>query len=292
MDNLAPWELQNQLLWLQPWDIRSRIWWVDSFDSKMQITLSAEQTVHVQPDGQLILGSLDRSAGEPILRQMYPLAGICGFQHRELLTFHHQQCMPAQYPLLRDLWGFWGSMPPGPLWDFYYQVLADRSFIQGFFRARASHHHHHQQEGGLLEHSHEVAKTAAMLAMQHQLDKKTVAIAFLGGLLHDVGKLYLFYNQPVGEGICEQHEALNFMCLQPQLNQLRQRDPRLFEALCGCLTQADSYTASYLPETIVRMADRLSAEVCNWRRAFADMPSFYWYRKSTTDQRIYKRLSD
>ena len=51
MDNLAPWEQQNQLLWLQPWDLRSRIWWVDSFDSKMQITLSAEQTVHVQPDG-------------------------------------------------------------------------------------------------------------------------------------------------------------------------------------------------------------------------------------------------
>lgn len=113
---------------------------------------------------------------------------------------------------------------------------------------------------------------------------------FLGGLLHDAGKLYLYYNQPAGEGVCEQHEALTFMCLQPQLNQLRQHAPRLFEALCGCLTQSDHHAASYLPETIVRMADRLSAEVCNWRRAFANTPSFYWYCKSIDNQRIYKRL--
>lgn len=60
--------------------------------------------------------------------------------------------------------------------------------------------------------------------------------------------LYLYYNQPADTGVCEQHEALTFMCLQPQLDQLRQRAPRLFEALCGCLTQSNRYAASYLPE--------------------------------------------
>lgn len=290
MNNLAPWEQKNQLLWLQPWDPSSLTWLADSFDCKRQVTLTTEQVVRLQPDGQLVLGYLSGSTGEPVLSQMYPLLGICGAQQQELLAFHHQQCAPAQYPLLCDLWGFLGSLPQGPLWDFYYQVLADKTFIQGFFQARASHHHHHQHTGGLLEHSHDVAKTAAMLAMQHQLDQKTVAISFLGGLLHDAGKLYLYYNQPADTGVCEQHEALTFMCLQPQLDQLRQRAPRLFEALCGCLTQSNRYAASYLPETIVRMADRLSAEVCNWRRAFADTPSFYWYRKSMDDQRIYKRL--
>ena len=292
MDNLVPWEQKIQLLWLQPSVPPTLNWLASSFDCTRKVTLTAEQSARLSSDGQLVIGYLSTDGRCPTVLQEHPLTGICGEAHRSLFMFHHQHCSPAQYPLLCDLWSFLGSLPQGPLWDFYYQVLADKEFIQAFFQARASHHHHHQQVGGLLEHSHEVAKTAAMLAMQHQLDKKTVAIAFLGGLLHDVGKLYLFYNQPVGEGICEQHEALNFMCLQPQLNQLRQRDPRLFEALCGCLTQADRYTASYLPETIVRMADRLSAEVCNWRRAFADMPSFYWYRKSKADQRIYKRLSD
>ena len=290
MVNLTQMEQKNKLLWLQEWDANTSTWLADSFLCQKLITLTAEQAEYLHPEGQLVLGCLNEAGDTPILIQMYPVAGICGPSDKALLTFHHQLCAPQQYPLLCDLWGFLGSLSNGPLWNFYYQVLADDSFIQGFFQARASHHHHHQHAGGLLEHSHEVAKTAAMLAMQHQLDPKTVAIAFLGGLLHDAGKLYLYYNQPAGEGVCEQHEALTFMCLQPQLNQLRQHAPRLFEALCGCLTQSDHHAASYLPETIVRMADRLSAEVCNWRRAFANTPSFYWYCKSIDNQRVYKRL--
>jgi 3'-5' exoribonuclease len=145
--------------------------------------------------------------------------------------------------------------------------------------------------GGLLEHSVEVAMTARMLCRQYRLDGRTADVAFLGGLLHDVGKLYLYYNVEAGEGICSQHEALNFMKLEPHLQSLMSQDPRAFEALSACLSASiGKPLIQYMPETIVKMADRLSAEVFNWRRVFAGLPDFYWFRKSTSDTRIYKRL--
>ncbi|GJB30850.1 hypothetical protein [Aeromonas caviae] len=103
--------------------------------------------------------------------------------------------------------------------------------------------------------------------------------------------MYLYYNVEAGEGICSQHEALNFMKLEPHLQSLMSQDPRAFEALSACLSASiGKPLIQYMPETIVKMADRLSAEVFNWRRVFAGLPDFYWFRKSTSDTRIYKRL--
>lgn len=291
MGELMSQKVAGQLLWAQEWDRPSHTWLINTFDRELILTLEPGLANRLYRDGHLVIGCIIETDAGWHLRHALPVDGITGHAHFALLELHHQLCLPCYHPLLSDLWGFFGSLPSGALRDFYYQILSDESFIRHFFRARASHHHHHQHIGGLLEHSHEVAMTAAMLAMQHQLDPLTVGVAFLGGLLHDAGKLYLYYNQPVSEGVCEQHEALTFLKLHSQLEQLRRRAPRLFEALCGCLTPSDRYAATYLPETIVRMADRLSAEVCNWRRAFADAPSFYWYRKSVDDQRIYKRLN-
>jgi len=113
----------------------------------------------------------------------------------------------------------------------------------------------------LLEHSVEVALTARMLCQQYQLDSRTADVAFLGGLLHDVGKLYLYYNNSSGEGICS--------CLSASVGKQQ---------------------IQYMPETIVKMADRLSAEVYHWRRVFVGLPDFYWFHKSDEDARIYKRL--
>ena len=116
-------------------------------------------------------------------------------------------------------------------------------------------------------------------------------MAFLGGLLHDVGKLYLYYNNSSGEGICSSHEALNFMKLEPYLEPLMAREPRVFEALTACLSASvGKQQIQYMPETIVKMADRLSAEVYHWRRVFVGLPDFYWFHKSDEDARIYKRL--
>lgn len=51
-----------------------------------------------------------------------------------------------------------------------------------------------------MEHCVEVAMTAQMLCQQYQIDGCTADAAFLGGLLHDVGKLYLYYNSEGGGG--------------------------------------------------------------------------------------------
>jgi 3'-5' exoribonuclease len=67
--------------------------------------------------------------------------------------------------------------------------------------------------------------------------------------------------------------------------------PRLFEALSSCLSiKIGGRVDAYLPASMVRMCDRLSVEVSNWRRAFADAPAYYWYAKSPGDAQLYKRL--
>lgn len=81
------------------------------------------------------------------------------------------------------------------------------------------------------------------------------------------------------------------MKLEPYLQQLIARDPRALEALTVCLSPSiGKPLIQYIPETIVKMAGRLSAEIFNWRRVFVGLPDFYWFRKSACDERIYKRL--
>lgn len=246
----------------------------------------------IAPAGQLVLVTPSIAGQAESQLHCLGVEGMAGEDARGLWEFHLALTMSAQHgQMIQMLWQFYATLQPGGLQQFFLGILRDQHFISGFYRGRASHHHHHDYEGGLLEHSVEVAMTARMLCQQYQLDPLTSEVAFLGGLLHDVGKLYLYYNSERGEGVCSQHEALNFMKLEPYLQQLIGQDPRVFEALTACLSASiGKPLIQYMPETIVKMADRLSAEVFNWRKVFVGLPDFYWFRKSTSEERIYKRL--
>ncbi len=257
-----------------------------------RVSVSDKCMATIAPSGQLVLAMLGMEQQSVTLRSCRALEGITGDEGRQLWEFHLGLALNESHgQMIQALWRFYAMLPPGGLRRFSLGILRDRRFITGFYRGRAIHHHHHDHVGGLLEHSVEVAMTARMLCRQYRLDGRTADVAFLGGLLHDVGKLYLYYNVEAGEGICSQHEALNFMKLEPHLQSLMSQDPRAFEALSACLSASiGKPLIQYMPETIVKMADRLSAEVFNWRRVFAGLPDFYWFRKSTSDTRIYKRL--
>tara|TARA_R110002167_G_scaffold204404_9_gene408521 strand:+ start:280 stop:1014 length:735 start_codon:yes stop_codon:yes gene_type:complete len=240
----------------------------------------------VCPEGQWVLAELNDKEGQWLLGSVQTLPVMLGRQQLE----RQQAWLPeAKQALLVDIWSMLAVIEDGVLRQFLLAVLTDDSIMAPFCQSRASHRHHHDQQGGLLVHSHEVAMTAAMLSSQHGLGQRSVWVAFVGGLLHDVGKIRLYYNESAG--ICGQHESLNFMVLGPQLEQLRIASPKVFEALSACMAvKVGQYADPYQVANIVRMCDRLSAEVSNWKNAFARVPDHFWYARSPRDQQMYKRL--
>ena len=225
------------------------------------------------------------------VKMIKALQGLTGPECYQLINFHFEQSLPEHREIVRDLWYFQAALENQIIKTFFYNILKDRLFISAFYCAKGSHQHHHNTVGGLLEHSYEVAFNSAVLARRFGLGATSCCIAFIGGLLHDAGKIELYYNQPVDLAICEQHEMLSFMLLKSQLQYLREQSPRYFEAVVGCLkVSVNNIHPSYMAETFVRMVDRLSTEVYHAKQAFQNTPDHYWYTKSPMNNRIYKRL--
>lgn len=263
-------------------------WHLRSPSRELCLWLDPQTMRGVCAEGQLMLLELDLQKGPHAVSHPVIIAGI---EDKALVERHFTWLPAGREYILRDIWGMLGHLPDPALRQFYHMVLADDGIMAPLFKARASHRHHHDHVGGLLEHSHEVATTAATLCLQHKVGPLSTCVAFVGGLLHDIGKIHLYYNAEDGEGICGQHESYNFLVLARQMEALRMAAPRLFEALSSCLSiKIGGRVDAYLPASMVRMCDRLSVEVSNWRRAFADAPAYYWYAKSPGDAQLYKRL--
>lgn len=127
----------------------------------------------------------------------------------------------------------------------------------------------------------------------HHLERGEVECAFVCGLLHDIGKIMMFYNtdknqQKVVNG---QHEAFSFMVLAEHLERLKAQDKTLFEAVSATLSVNvnGKKHCEYVIETIVRAADRISAEIYQSRAAFKGKPASH-LRASFQPGKHYKRL--
>lgn len=254
------------------------------------LTLSLDACVMngVNPAGQLMTLELDTQKGCFAVRNPVVIHGV---DDKALVDRHFAWVPVGKEYILRDMWGFLAYIEDPALRAFYQSVLSDDDIMQPFFQGRASHQYHHEHVGGLLEHSYEVASTAASLCWQHKVGSLSACVAFVGGLLHDIGKIHLYYNQSKGNGVCGQHESFNFLVLAKPLDKLRVSSPKVFEAICSCLAiKLGHHADAYLPATMVHLCDRLSVDVCNWRRAFAGAPPYYWYAKSTQGEQLYKRL--
>ena len=148
-----------------------------------------------------------------------------------------------------------------------------RRFITGFYRGRASHHHHHDHGVALLEHSVEVAMTARMLCRQYRFDGRTADVAFLG-IAARCGQTLPLLQRGSRRGIRSQHEALNFMKLEPHLQSLMSQDPRAFEKPCRPVCPHPDWQAA-LSSICRRLSSRwridYRPEVFNWRRCLQDV---------------------
>lgn len=267
------------------------LWHFGSQTRNVQTTIDNKTMTNVDPAGQWVICDFSKTSMTTSTKMIKALQGLTGPECYQLINFHFEQSLPERREIIRDLWYFQAALENQILKTFFYNILKDRLFISAFYCAKGSHQHHHNTVGGLLEHSYEVAFNSAVLARRFGLGATTCCIAFIGGLLHDAGKIELYYNQPVDLAICEQHEMLSFMLLKSQLQYLREQSPRYFEAVVGCLkVSVNSIHPSYMAETIVRMVDRLSSEVYHSKQAFQNTPDYYWYTKSPMNNRIYKRL--
>lgn len=185
------------------------------------------------------------------------------------------------------------SMKDPALKELLTAVLSDEKIMQPFYQARASQDFHHSEEGELFNHSVQVARTAGHLAHRHDLEQREVECAFVSGFLHDAGKILMFYNTDTKQqkGVNGQHEAFNFMVLAEHLEALKDKDKVLFEAVSATLTAAPTRRKNneYIVETIVRAADRISAETYQHRAAFKGKPASQ-QRVGSKSGRRYKRL--
>tara|TARA_R110002050_G_scaffold16340_1_gene49602 strand:+ start:4115 stop:4990 length:876 start_codon:yes stop_codon:yes gene_type:complete len=279
-----------ELLWVQRKMVAQdqECWHFTSATQDISIWLEPLTMADVCPFGQLLIAELDVHKGVFAINHIVVIKEI---EDAAVIIRHFAWVPAGKESLLRDIWGMLNYLPSPALRTFYKSVLADDELMQPFLTSMASHHHHHDYAGGLIEHSHEVAMTAAALSLLYGLEPLSVSVAFIGGLLHDIGKIHLYYNVQGPHGVLGQHESFNFMVLAKQLTVLRLSAPKLFEALSCCLSiKFRHQNDAYLPSTIVHMCDRLSVDVCNWRRAFANVPHYYWYAKSPRDALMYKRL--
>lgn len=194
----------------------------------------------------------------------------------------------SAYQKIEKLWCYLADIQDTSLQRFYYDVLDNDALIHPFCYAKASLDFHHNYLGGLFEHSIEVAETVLLICHRLGIHHTHRDIALLGGLFHDLGKINMFYNAQ--DGVRAQHENLNFILLAKPLEKLKQRNPLQFEALSSCLSlHSNEKKDPYCIASIVKAADKISAEINQFNNAFENTPEHYSFTKNL-DGRFYKRL--
>ncbi|QQK58080.1 HDOD domain-containing protein [Shewanella sp. LC6] len=280
----------DDLAWVHLIERRKQVelWQFSCLRQSYALELSPNIMEGVNPEGQLVMVQWSPSNDLQRVKITLNIHEVTD----KAAVHHHFKLVPAGCEsIIIDIWGILGLIHDEALRRFYLAVLLNNELMGQFFNARASRSHHHNHACGLLEHSHEVAVTAAMLCWRYNVGPLSVCVAFIGGLLHDIGKIHLFYNADTRDGIAGSHESYNFMVLAEPLALLYRNSPKIFEALSSCLSvKIGRRSEAYIPASMVRLCDNLSMEVCHWRTAFADVPPHHWYAHSAMNDQWYKRL--
>lgn len=211
----------------------------------------------------------------------------------EVVRTHFAWRQPEQLDCQGMLWHHAALIQNPVLKEFLTNILLDAKIMHPFYMARANQDFHHNEKGGLFNHSVQVALTATLIAQNHALEQDETECAFVCGLLHDIGKIMMFYNNDKNQqkGVNGQHEAFSFMVLAEHLERLKDQDKTLFEAVSATLSVNvnGKKHCEYVIETIVRAADRVSAETYQSCVAFKDKPASQLYAIHKSGKR-YKRL--
>ena len=155
---------------------------------------------------------------------------------------------------------------PQPLRGFLARVLLDPGIGPPFLACRASGRHHHAGQGGLVAHSLEnLDLIGATVKRTLPDDPVSMAIAQIGYLLHDVGKIRTVgvSARPVLHHVVR-HETHNLLLLAPHLEWLRSQAAEVHAGLSYVLEYLATPAASrprarYFPAEVVVQFDQWSA---------------------------------
>lgn len=213
----------------------------------------------------------------------------------KVLLAHYVWCSSEQHEAQMQLWAGAAQIEDPILKDFVTGILHDTQIMEPFYRGKASKGYHHNAGGELFLHSVEVAVNAAQLAKQYGLPQRTQDCVFIGGLLHDIGKILMHYNldNKDQKGVSGQHEAFSFLVLADHLDKLKKHDKSLFEAMSAMLSPhiANKKHHDYIEECVVRVADWISAHKYERGTAFLNKPANQLYA-NVKGGRVYRRLSE
>lgn len=213
----------------------------------------------------------------------------------QVVRAHFAWALPHHVAVQTELWKYSAGIEDSILKDFIVAVIGDAKIMYAFYQGKASHSFHHSAKGELFIHSVEVAVNAKKMAVEFGLGKRTQDCAFVCGLLHDIGKLLMFYNTGKNQepGVNGQHEAFSFMILAEHLKELKARDKVLFEVISATLSAQVSHKKhhEYIEEAIVRAVDRISAHKDELKTAFKGKPSNQLYANAKRGRKL-KRLGN
>lgn len=181
-----------------------------------------------------VAGAVDLQKGPHAVSHPVIIAGI---EDKALVERHFTWLPAGREYILRDIWGMLGHLPDPALRQFYHMCVGRR---WGSWR-RSSRPGPATvtttiMSAGYLNTAMRSPRPPPPSACSTRSALVSTCVAFVGGLLHDIGKIHLYYNAEDGEGICGQHESYNFLVLARQMEALRMAALRLFEAPSSCLS--------------------------------------------------------
>lgn len=178
---------------------------------------------------------------------------------------------------------------PTHLRGFLIRVLLDSRISRPLLQCKASVRHHHAGHGGLLVHSTQLLPVIpALCDSLLPDDSEAWALASLGYLFHDVGKVVTIGSAAYPATLRNlRHESEGLWLLAPHLQWLEERDPAsavvlryIFDFVAT--PAAERKQAKYLVADMVVMLDRLSAGADN-RRGKSDLLKGLMIRPAAND---------
>jgi len=183
----------------------------------------------------------------------------------EVIFVSNLICIEGRRPFHGRLMELEQSLPP-TLRSFLARILLDPTIGPKFLSCRGSGDHHHSEVGGLARHSLsnlDLIGTLVERTLPH--DELSVAIARLGYLLHDLGKIWtvgatsrppLYWVVP--------HESATLIILAPHLAWLRNECEKTWAGLMSILVHVATPASArkrpkYFPAEVVVQMDQWSA---------------------------------
>lgn len=281
--------LREQLALVSKIDNENSIWLIQSGTRQWFTHNDRDQLINPQAHQYAALVQINLNNGtphrvSPELDLSISVQAVCA---------HFAWALPHHKIEQAELFKNSASIEDPVLKDFLVAVLSDAKIMYAFYQGKASHSFHHSLKGELFTHSVEVAVAAKKMAVEFGLSQRTQDCAFVCGLLHDIGKLLMFYNTGKNkeQGVNGQHEAFSFMVLAEHLEQLKAADKVLFEVISATLSAQVSHKKhyEYIEEAIVRAVDRISAHKNELQTAFRGKPSTKLYANAPRGRKL-KRL--